>query len=90
MKRTLTITLDTDWIYRRAMPLVFQNMFSVIWKIDRIVRNKVKAKLNVSFTYLAGKNNRLSGMLSINHPIGSMALWIVVVLAMYLFLSFIK
>jgi multicomponent Na+:H+ antiporter subunit D len=82
--------LDFDWVYRRAMPTVFQNMFRVIWKTDRIVRDMVKAKINVSFTYLAGKNNRLSGMLSKNHPIGSMALWVAIVLAMYLFLSFIK
>jgi multicomponent Na+:H+ antiporter subunit D len=82
--------LDFDWIYRRAMPTVFQNMFSIIWKTDRIVRDKVKATLTVSFTYLAGKNNRLSSLLSKNHPIGSMALWVTVVLAMYLFLSFIK
>ena len=82
--------LDFDWVYRRAMPTVLQNIFSVIWKTDRIVRDKLKATLNFSFTYLARKNNRLSGLLSRNHPSGSMALWVAVVLAIYLFLSFIK
>ena len=82
--------LDFDWVYRRAMPTVLQNIFNIIWKTDRIVRDKLKEKLNFSFTYLARKNNRLSGLLSRNYPSGSMALWVAVVLAIYLFLSFIK
>jgi multicomponent Na+:H+ antiporter subunit D len=82
--------LDFDWIYRRAMPLVFQKMFNVIWKADRVVRDKVKVKLSNSFVYLASKNNRLSGLLSRNHPSGSMVMWVAVILGIYLLLSFIK
>ena len=82
--------LDCDWVYRRAMPLVFQNMFSAIWKIDRMVRDTIKEKLGHSFTYLASKNNRLSSLLSRNHPSGSMAMWVAVMLAIYLLLSFVK
>lgn len=82
--------LDFDWIYRRAMPLVFQNMFSVIWKVDRMVRDMIKEKLSHSFAYLASKNNRLSGLLSQNHPSGSMAMWVAVMLGIYLLLSFVK
>jgi len=90
MKRTLTITLDTDWIYRRAVPNALQQMFSVIWKVDRIVRDKIKEKLSHSFAYLASKNNRLSVLLSRNHPSGSMAMWVAVMLGIYLLLSFVK
>jgi len=82
--------LDFDWVYRRAMPKVFQKVFNTIWATDRIVRDKLTAKLNRSFTYLAGKNNRLSSLLSQNHPSGSMAMWVAVVLAIYLLLSFVK
>ena len=82
--------LDFDWIYRRAMPTVLQNIFNIIWKTDRIVRDKLKAKLHFSSHYLAEKNNRVSGLLSRNNPLGSMAMWVAVVLAIYLFLSFIK
>ena len=82
--------LDFDWIYRRAMPLMFKNIFSFIWKVDGKVRNKIKESLSYSFTYLAGKNNKLSSMLSRNHPSGSMAMWVAVVLGVYLLLSFIK
>jgi len=81
--------LDVDWIYRRAMPTVLQNMFSVIEKTDRRMRDKCMTHLNASFDYLASKNNRLSSLLSRNAPSGSMVLWVVVVLAVYLFTSFI-
>ncbi len=81
--------LDFDWVYRRALPIALQNMFTIIWQADRTLRQKVKAKLNSYLTYFAKKNNRLS-LLSENYPSGSMAMWIAVVLATYLFLIFIQ
>ena len=89
MQRTLTITLDFDWFYRRACPTALQSMFTIIWQADRTLRQKIKAKLNRYLTYFAKKNNRLS-LLSENYPSGSMAMWIAVVLAIYLFLIFIQ
>ena len=89
MKRTLTITLDADWIYRRAVPNVLQKMFSVIWQLDLSLRDALKLKLNLYLSYFSGKNDRLSILLSRNHPSGSMVMWVAVVLATYLLLSFI-
>lgn len=89
MKRTLTITLDADWIYRRAVPNVLQKMFSVIWQLDRSLRDALKLKLNLYLSYFSGKSGRLSILLSQNHPSGSMVMWVAVVLATYLLLSFI-
>ncbi len=82
--------LDFDWVYRRVFPSALQNMFTIIWRIDRTLRHEFKLKLNMYLTYIAGKNNRLSGLLSRNYPSGSMAMWVAVVLATYLFLSFIQ
>ena len=82
--------LDFDWVYRRVFPSALQNMFTIIWQIDRTLRHEFKLKLNMYLTYIAGKNNRLSGLLSRNYPSGSMAMWVAVVLATYLFLSFIQ
>lgn len=82
--------LDVDWVYRRAFPCALKNMFSVIWQLDRALREEFKLKLTLFLTYIAGKNNRLSGLLSRNYPLGSMAMWVAVVLATYLFLSFIQ
>jgi len=82
--------LDFDWIYRRALPTIFQNIFTIIWQAERSLRQKIKVKINVYLTYIADKNKRLSSLLSENHPSGSMAMWVAVVLATYLFLSFIQ
>ncbi|WOH37033.1 Na(+)/H(+) antiporter subunit D [Thalassotalea fonticola] len=82
--------LDFDWIYRRALPTVLQNMFTIIWQIDRTLRQEVKLKLTICLTYIAEKNNRLSNLLSRNYPSGSMAMWVAIMLATYLFLSFIQ
>ncbi|MDX2368893.1 MAG: Na(+)/H(+) antiporter subunit D [Colwellia sp.] len=90
MKRTLTITLDADWFYRRFFPSALKNVFSLIWRADKVIRLACLDKLSSGFNFISKKNNRLSGLLSQNHPSGSMALWVAVVLAIYLLLSFIK
>jgi multicomponent Na+:H+ antiporter subunit D len=82
--------LDVDWFYRRAFPRALTSMFAFIWQVDRSLRQAFMLKLTMTLTYIAGKNNRLSGLLSRNYPSGSMAMWVAVVLATYLFLSFIK
>lgn len=82
--------LDFDWIYRRAVPSALQQMFSVIWQADRALRESIKLRLKIYLSYFAGKNDRLSVLLSRNYPSGSMAMWVAVVLATYLLLSFIQ
>ncbi|MFT6917876.1 MAG: multicomponent Na+:H+ antiporter subunit D [Cognaticolwellia sp.] len=82
--------LDVDWFYRRVFPRALTSMFAFIWQVDRSLRQAFMLKLTMTLTYIAGKNNRLSGLLSRNYPSGSMAMWVAVVLATYLFLSFIK
>jgi len=82
--------LDLDWIYRRAIPNALQQMFSAIWQADRALWDSLKLRLNIYLSYFSGKNNRLSILLSRNYPSGSMAMWVAVVLATYLFLSFIE
>jgi len=82
--------LDFDWVYRRALPHSLKNIFAIIWQKDRTLRQEIKQKLTLCLTYMAAKNNRLNGLLSRNYPSGSMAMWVAVVLATYLLLSFIK
>lgn len=82
--------LDFDWLYRRAVPSLLQPLFSTIWRIDRGLRDAFKLRLYTYLRYFSGRNDRLSLLLSQNYPSGSMAMWVAVVLAMYLFLSFIQ
>ncbi len=81
--------LDSEWIYRRAVPAVLQNTFSVIWKIDSAIRQAFLARLNRYLTFLARHYDGPSRLLSRNFPAGSMVMWVAVILATYLLLSFI-
>ena len=88
MKRTLTITLDADWLYRRLFPMLIKSTLSVVWRMDKVVRTVFLRTLNNGLDYVASKNSHLSNLLSRNYPSGSMVLWVAVILATYLLLSF--
>ncbi len=81
--------LDFDWIYRRVIPNVIQNIFSVVWKADHTLRQGFIVRLDRSLTFLSRKHEGISGLLSRTYPAGSMVMWVAVILATYLFLSFI-
>jgi len=89
MKRTLTITLDFDWAYRRFFALLLRRMFTIIWKIDGALRQAFLSKLDSGLSYLARRNVGASSLLSRDHPAGSMVIWVTVLLAIYLLMSFI-
>ena len=81
--------LDFDWIYRRVFPNVLQRMFSAIWEIDARIRRKLLTRLDRSLSFIAQRNEGVSGLLSRTYPVGSMAMWVAIILGVYLFLSFI-
>jgi len=82
--------LDTDWIYRRLLPTAIQYLFTVINKIDSALRKAFLVQLEVRLGNLAQRHERLSGLLSRNYPVGSMVMWVAVILATYLLLSFLR
>ncbi len=82
--------LDVEWTYRRLFPAIWQRTVGIATRIYQFMGDTFKQTLGVGLDYFARKNNRLSGLLSRNHPAGSMVLWVVVILASYLLLSFIK
>jgi len=81
--------LDVDWIYRRVVPNALQSMFAVIWKADNALRQAFLVKLNQSLAFLSRRHEGTSRLLSHTYPAGSMVMWVAVILATYLFLSFI-
>lgn len=81
--------LDFDWIYRRAAPNALQSIFSYISKADRSLRQMFLVKLDQFLAFLSRRNEGTSGLLSRTYPAGSMVMWVAVILATYLFLSFI-
>lgn len=82
--------LDFDWFYRRFFPRALQKIFAFIWKADSELRKAFLVKLDLCLGYISVKNNSLSGLLSRSYPAGSMVMWVAVILASYLLLSFIS
>lgn len=82
--------LDIDWTYRRLLPTATRSLFSVIWIIDAAIRRSFMLVLNTGLNYLARDKVGPSSLLSHNRPVGSMVMWVAVLLAAYLLLSFIR
>jgi len=84
------INLDFDWFYRRFVPNLLQKIFLIIWKKDKALRQYFLSTMDRFLIFLAKINDGISIMLSRTYPAGSMALWVAVILALYLLLSFIN
>lgn len=82
--------LDIDWIYRRLLPTVLKKSVASLGKAYLFTGDALKHRLNLCLAFLARKNNQISILLSRNHPAGSMVMWVVVILASYLLLTFIQ
>jgi multicomponent Na+:H+ antiporter subunit D len=81
--------LDTEWFYRRLFPLAIQSLFAAVWKLDGAIRRAFVKRLHQSLGNLSGIYQVPSGLLTSARPTGSMAMWVAIFLAGYLFLSFI-
>ncbi len=88
MKRTLTISLDSDWLWRRLG-------FGVgVWLLDLLERfQEAMGQLftnyrKMLFTLLE-RHHGPTGILARTWPTGSMVLWVAVLLGAYLILSYL-
>ena len=88
LKRTLTITLDFDWFYRRLGPHLarsFDRWAEAAWNV--IVEGAMRG---ASATLESIKRyHGPDGMLARIGPTGTMAFWTTVMLAAYLVLSYL-
>ncbi len=83
MKRTLTITLDTDWFYRRLGLWVGQAVIAAAAKVFKTL----EAALTDVVNQARGSVSRLSrpdGLIAKTLTAGMMAFWVIVLLAAYL------
>ena len=83
LRRTLTITLDTDWIYRRFAPVLVRGVEALAGMGGSAVRawtlggaGRVRA--------LVHRFHGVEGVLARTSSTGGMALWVAVLLAAYL------
>ena len=83
LRRTLTITLDTDWFYRRLGPGVVRILEGMIGAVDRMVRQASLETLRAFLRAMAlvlGDGGRLARATST----ATMVAWVAVLLTLYL------
>ena len=81
--------LDAEWFYRRLFPVAIRSLFAATWKLDGALRRAFVTRLQKYLDYLSGIYHVPSGLLTSSRPAGSMAMWVAIFLAGYLFLSFV-
>lgn len=83
MKRTLTITLDLDWLYRVLAFGIAERLAAGISKfLDRFTA--LKNIVVTGVISIATEHHNPRGILARTTPAGEMAFWVVMVLAAYL------
>lgn len=88
LKRTLTITLDLDWLYRRPGPALAHGMYGVAeaaWNGIASSMGRVAGGLSAGIQRHHGPDGRLA----LTWPTGAMAFWMTIMLATYLILSYL-
>jgi multicomponent Na+:H+ antiporter subunit D len=88
LKRTLTITLDSDWVWRRLLP-------DVVARVDRVfvalssVCGRLAGRAGVAVSGLATRRQAPGGVFVRTSSIRAMALWVLVLLLGYLVLYYL-
>ncbi len=77
------ISVDTDWLYRRLGPGIAMGVRNMVTGIDQGFRQAFMGFLGRSMETIGRRHGR-DGRLARTWPVGSMALWVAVLLAMLL------
>jgi multicomponent Na+:H+ antiporter subunit D len=88
LKRTLTITLDTDWFWRRFGPAVlgrFDSAADSVWTWLAARTLSTARLINAALH----RHHGPEGILGRTWPTGTMALWATLMLGAYLVLSYV-
>jgi multicomponent Na+:H+ antiporter subunit D len=88
LKRTLTITVDTDWLWRRLGPAILASVdhgADAAWRLLTAGTLSAARLINVGLHRHHGPD----GILGRTWPTGTMALWATVMLGAYLVLSYV-
>ena len=88
MKRTLTISLDTDWFYRRLAPAIINRLATVIGNADQAIRQRFMGALNGVVNYV-WQHHGPEGSMARTWTTGNMVLLVTIFLCVYLVFSFI-
>lgn len=83
MKRTLTITLDLDFFYRRIGPALWQGFEKLVMGVGHLVMTRIVNPI-MELTRAWVRYHGPEGILSKTWPSGSMLLWVTVILLVLL------
>ena len=82
------LNVDAEWPYRRLFPRLLKAFRAVFVPLDRAVREAAVGGVRQAITWVF-RHHGPEGILAATLPAGSMVLWVIVVLAMFLVLYFI-
>ena len=80
--------LDFDWIYRHLLPILIAGFRKLVTLIDRLIRDAFLSSLS-QLLELIFKHHGPGGLLARTGLTGLMALWVVILLALFLLIYFI-
>jgi len=86
MRRTLTISLDFDWVYRRAVPWLVGILDTII---GRVLQAMTRAVLAVGANTVQLIREKPYGYFSSRSPMGRTAIWMAVLLAVVVLLAIV-
>jgi multicomponent Na+:H+ antiporter subunit D len=96
MKRTMTISLDTDWLWRRMAPALLKVAERMLSSVsERIVQERTRLQKflhNMAVRYLGQPHpadSKERGLFARTRPIGTTALWVVGMLSVYILLYYL-
>ena len=88
LKRTPTITLAFDWIWRVFCPAIVR-VSRLFWRDGCARAANTLSAASLAIVALIVRHQRPDGMLVRSWPTGSMALWVMVMLLAYLFFYYL-
>jgi len=88
MQRTLTITLDYDWVWRRLLPALLAPLAHLTRAAQTAVGNSAR-RAGANLLSLVHRHHGPQGRIAGTWPTGSMALWVLVLLLGYLLLYYL-
>ncbi|MCL4723828.1 MAG: hypothetical protein KJZ90_06120, partial [Rhodocyclaceae bacterium] len=89
LKRTPTLTLDTDWLYRVFLPAIVR-MASRILRRSQSALDSCVAAVAARLSVDMRRHRRPDGLLLRSWPTGGMALWAMAMLLAYLLLYYVR
>lgn len=92
MKRTLTISLDTDWLWRRVLLGLSKTTYNLIAAVSAKIMEIIGSGLEHTNRWLGlhvGRDGAKPGIMARAWPVGVTGLWIAILLSAYIMIYYV-